>query len=140
MPAWRTNIKLLHYDSCIETKDITFTQGIFQGDLFLLIIICLALVPLSNILKIAEVGYKLHRERISHLLYIYDLKMFAKNEIEMNKCRSNAEEFSNDIGIPFGLDKCAVMHTVRGKVITSPTTTEIPQLSGKDSYKYLGIL
>ena len=40
----------------------------------------------------------------------------------------------------FGLSKCAVIHMKKGKISNSPCVKGIPELSGEDSYKYLGIL
>ena len=40
----------------------------------------------------------------------------------------------------FGLEKCAVIHMKKGKVIDSPIVKSIPFLTGDDNYKYLGIL
>ena len=50
------------------------------------------------------------------------------------------KEFSDDIQMSFGLDKCAVIHMKRGKVSESTETWEIPLLTGDDDYKYLGIM
>ena len=66
--------------------------------------------------------------------------MFANNNTETEKCRRIVDEFSNNIGMSFGLDNCAVIHTLCEKFITSPTSTETPQLSGEDSYKYLAMM
>jgi hypothetical protein len=40
----------------------------------------------------------------------------------------------------FGLDKCAIVHIKKGKMVDSPVTMEIPTLSSEDSYKYLGVI
>ena len=58
----------------------------------------------------------------------------------MEKCKQIIAAFSTDIRIDFGLEKCAVVHTAAGKIIDSPCVTDIPLLSRKDDYKYLGIL
>ena len=86
-------------------------------------------------LKRAKVGYELHSPKISHLLYLDDLKVFAKKEKDMNVCREIVTGLSLDIEISFGLNKCVVIHTVKGKVVRSPFIHDIPQLSGEDSYE-----
>ena len=58
----------------------------------------------------------------------------------MERCRKIVAKFSKDICMDFGLDKCAVIHTVKGKTINSPILSDIPVLSTEDSYRYLGIL
>ena len=39
----------------------------------------------------------------------------------------------------FGLDKCAVIHLKKGKIVNSPIIENFPILMENDSYKYLGI-
>ena len=58
----------------------------------------------------------------------------------MERCKALIEEFSSDIKMSFGIDKCAVIHLKRGKTCNSPKTKEIPTLGDEESYKYLGIL
>ena len=40
----------------------------------------------------------------------------------------------------FGLDKCAVIHIVKGEIINSLIVEGIPLLSSEDNYKYLGLI
>ena len=79
IPLWRTRIRLQHKNGVIETEEIFFLQGIFQGDSLSPLIFCLALVPLSSCLQRAGVGYVIRRHRVSHLLYMDDLKVYAKD-------------------------------------------------------------
>ena len=55
-------------------------RRIFQGDALSLFKV--AMMPLNNILKKCTAGYKLTKsqEKINHLMYIDDIKQFAKNE------------------------------------------------------------
>ena len=53
--------------------------------------------------------------------------------------------FNNDIGMKFGIEKCAVLITKRGKMtqsegITLPDDTNIRSLKEGEGYKYLGLL
>jgi len=140
MPAWRTKIYLPHEKGCITTDDINIERGIFQGDSLSPLIFCLCLIPITNILKRAKVGYKLTKTLISHLLYMDDLKIYSKNAEEMERCRKLISQFSDDIKMEFGLDKCAVIHIVKGEIINSPIVEGIPLLSSEDNYKYLGLI
>ena len=140
MPSWRTKIHLPHVNGCLTTEDITFLRGIFQGDTLSPLLFCLALAPIRNILKKANIGYKIGNTKVSNLLYIDDLKCYAKDDVEMERCRALIEEFSADIAMTFGLQKCAIIHMKKGKVVNLPTVEGMPILENDDSYKYLGIL
>ena len=80
--------------------------------------------------------------RINHLLFMDDLKLFAKNENEIDSLVQTVRIFSNDIGMKFGLEKCAAMTMKRGKRVHSdgialPDGTQLRALGEEDSYKYL---
>ena len=85
-------------------------------------------------------GNKIAGMTVSNSFYIDDLKVFAADAKQMERCRTVIKEFSDDINMSFGLDKCAVIHLTRGKVNNTPETLEIPILDPEDSYKYLGII
>ena len=44
------------------------------------------------------------------------LKRFAKNDQDLEGLLNTVKEFSNDIGMEFGLNKCAKASFVRGKL------------------------
>ena len=140
MPTWCTKTYLHHAEGTISTDDIKYRRGIFQGDTLSPLLFCLCLVPITNILKRAGYGYKIGNKKVSNLLYIDDLKIYSKNDIQMERCKALIQEFSNDITMEFGIEKCAVIHMKRGKVVNSPIVTGIPLLTGEENYKYLGIL
>ena len=55
--------------------------------------------------------------KISHLLYMDDLKLTAKPEEEFQKQIHTVKTFSDDIHMEFGLEKCAKIIFKRGKII-----------------------
>ena len=140
MKNWHTKIHLPHDAGCISIEEIFFLRGIFQGDSLSPLLFCLALTPISNILKRNNVGYMIQRRKVSHLLYMDDLKIFARGIAEMERCRALIQEFSDDIKMTFGLDKCAVIHMKKGKIVHSPSVQAIPLLTKDGDYRYLGIL
>ena len=67
-------------------------------------------------------------EKINHLLFMDDLKLYGKSENEIKGLVPTAEVFSQDIGMEFGIKKCGVIIMNRGKV-KSTGGIELP--SGK---------
>ena len=143
MPTWRTKLFLPTKHGTVETDDIFFRRGIFQGDSLSPLLFCLALAPISAMLVRANLGYRIKKKIVSNLLYIDDLKVYARSDTEMQQCKELIEGFSKDVSMEFGLSKCAVIHTRKGKVVKSNVVTDIPILdeNGETTgYKYLGVL
>jgi hypothetical protein len=63
-------------------------------------------------------GYKEQKKKkkISHLLYMDDLKFIAKSEEEFRKQIQTVKIFSDDIHMKFGLDECAKITFKRGRL------------------------
>jgi hypothetical protein len=82
MSYWRTRIRLHTENKLIETEDIKIQCGIFQGDSLSPLLFCICLIPLTEQLNRFNTGYQDHttKTKISHLLYMDDLKMIAKSE------------------------------------------------------------
>ena len=55
------------------------------------------------------------REEINHLMYMDDFKLFAKNEKEMETLIYAVRMYSQDIGMEFGIEKCAMLVMKSGK-------------------------
>ena len=98
--------------SLAETK---IQRGIFQGDALSLFII--AMMPLNHILRKCTAGYKLStsREKINHLMYMDDVKLFAKNGKELETLIHTVRIYSQDIGIKYGIEKCILLVMKSGK-------------------------
>ena len=85
IPQWRTTANLPSADGFINTDPIYFKRGIFQGDSLSPLLFCLSLIPISSILRRNQIGYSIENTKVSNLLYIDDLKIYAKGEEEMEK-------------------------------------------------------
>lgn len=64
----------------INSGDINIKCIIFQEDLLTPLLFCLALILRWKHLNETNCGYKVYEESINHLLYMDDLKPFAKND------------------------------------------------------------
>ena len=85
------------------------------------------------------------KEKINHLLCMDDLKLYSRSEKGLDSLVQTVCVFSEDIGMEFGIEKCAMLVMEKGKIVKS-VGIELPD--GKvskssqegESYKYLGIL
>ena len=127
-----------------ETK---IQRGIFQGDALSPLLFIIAMMPLNHKLKKCTAGYKLNRsqEKVNHQMYMDDIKLFAKNEKELETLIQTIRIYSQDIGMEFGIEKCALLVMKSGKRhltdgIELPNQDKIRTLAENETYKYLGIL
>ena len=101
-------------------------------------------MPLNHILRKCAAGYKLSKsqEKINHLKYMDDIKLFAKNEKEMETLIHAVRIYSQDIGMEFGIEKCAMKSGKRHMTVGMelPNHDRIRTLEENETYKYLGIL
>ena len=103
MKIWRVDLTA-GGRSIAETK---VQRGIFQGDTLSPLLFITAMMPLNHILRKCAAGYKLSRsqEKIDHLLYVDDIKLFAKKEREPETLIHAVRIYSQDIGMEFGIEK-----------------------------------
>lgn len=145
MQTWKTEMLLFYEEGHIQTEPIKIKRGIFQGDSLSPLLFCMALIPLTNMLNSQNIGFKLDDStEISHLFYMDDLKLFTKDESQLRLALSTVKEFSDDIRMAFGLDKCATAIYKGGKLIKIDNVkldekTSIRNLDIGESYKYLGV-
>ena len=107
----------------------------------------LALIPLSLILRKAEAAYEFSEseEKINHLLFMDDLKLYSRSEKGLDSLVQTARVFSEDGGMDFGIETCAMLVMEKGKIVKSvgielPNGKVIKSLQEGESYNYLGIL
>ena len=138
---WKTELT-----ACGEgLGEVDIRRGIFQGDSFSPLLFVIVLIPLSIILNETGIGYETSKnERLNHLLFMDDLKLYAKNERELDSLIQTVRVFSDDIDMVFGLEKCAVLVLKRGR-LTRTEGIELPDGQKMkevdvDGYKYLGVL
>ena len=76
-----------------------------------------AMISLALILRKSKPGYGFSGsgEKLNHLLYMDDLKLYSKNEKELDSLIQTVRVFSQDIRMEFGIDKCATIVLKRGK-------------------------
>ena len=92
-------------------------RGIFQGDALSPLLFIIAMMPLNHILRKCIAGYKLSgsQEKINHLMYMDGIKLFTKNEKELETLINGVKIYSQDIEMEFGIEKCAMLVMKSGK-------------------------
>ena len=143
MKNWRVELTA-GGKSLAETK---IQRRIFQGDALSPLLFIIAMMSLNHIIRKCTAGYKLSRsqEKINHLMYIDDIKLFAKNEKELETLIHTVRIYSQDMGMEFGIEKCALLVMKSSKrYLTNgmelPNQDKIRMLAENETYKYLGIL
>ena len=137
MANWQTELT-----SCGESLvKVNIRRGIFQSDSLSPLLFVTCMIPLTHVLRKAKARCTLGGgEKINHLLFMDDLKLYGKSENEIRGFVSTVEVFSQ--GMEFGIKKCGVIIMDRGKVkstneIELPIGEKIREIEG--GYKYLGI-
>ena len=88
-----------------------------QYHLFLFVI---ARIPLTHILRTANPGYEFRTGKtINHLVFMDDLKLYSKTEKALDSLIQTKIIFSEDFGMQFGTDKCAMLVKKMGKIVKS---------------------
>ena len=152
MLHWKTDITLNHKEGEMNIPDVQIKRGIFQGDSLSPLLFCLTIDPLSKLLKKQDIGYNIEKARgnqggkqiISHLLFMDDLKLYADSDENLNALVQTVHQFSKDIHMDFGLDKCAKCTIRAGKKVSAKDIeltdgSHITDLEKDSTYKYLGI-
>ena len=142
MKAWRVDLTCNNqYLGRVDIK-----RGIFQGDSLspLLFVLLLFYYVISDK---SESAYQFSstKEKINLLLFMDDLKLYAKNEKGLDSLVQTVRIFSDDIGMEFGIDTCATLVLKRGKLtkfdgISLPDGTVMKVLIEEAVYKYLGVI
>ena len=126
------------------SDSIKIKRGIFQGDSLSPLLFCISLIPISLELSSSGYGYKIGTQWTTHLFYMDDLELCAKDDSELEGLLRIVKGFSDDIGMEFGLSKCAKATFKRGKLEKSDHVrldeeTMIKDLEQEEVYKYLGV-
>ena len=144
MKNWKTQLILVHESGTLMSDNINIKRGIFEGDSLSRLLFCISLIPLSLELNSLGYGYKIKTEQITHLFYMDDLKLYAKNDNELEGLLRIVKGFTGDIGMKFGLSNCAKATFKRGKLEKSDLVRQDEETMNKDLmqekvYKYLGV-
>lgn len=150
MEKWETVLVLrLNGSDSVVTDTIRIRRGIYQGDSLSPLLFCVAMNPLSSMLNDLE-GPRVCRKwtdsyRLTHLLYMDDIKLYASSDEELRNMLRLTGEFSKDIHMVFGVDKCRIAVTgsledSAGEPFLLESGESILGMEDGETYKYLGFL
>ena len=150
MNLWNTTLTLASDANSMTVEGVRIKRGIFQGDSLSPLLFCLALNPVCSLLQATNFGYRYHGNdvaaTINHLVYMDDIKLYARNDDELQKLITVVKQFSDDIRMEFGIEKCAKITLLRGRRVETgdmPLPDEevsIKELTNESTYKYLGMI
>lgn len=148
MAHWCTIMSLNIEGAGATTERIRIARGIFQGDSLSPLLFCLCLNVISSELKQSRMGYVISsptmKVTVSHLWFMDDLKVYARTRGQVQSMTDTVRMMGAEMGLHFGLDKCATLSIMRGQVqdlgSIGPDHSVIDSLAPGDQYKYLGLL
>ena len=145
--SWLINVHIYGKHEHFTSSLIKYKRGIFQGDSLSCNLFILCMNPLSHLLNKLK-GYNIGKPQskgtnITHLFFVDDLKLYAANMNSMKLLLDLVTKFSNDIGMSFGLSKCAYSKVERGRLSKCDENLVMNNLSIQpikegETYKYLG--
>ena len=75
------------------------------------------MIPLTLVLRQTEISHEIKNggKKINHLLSIEDLKLFAKDEDQVDSLVKTVIDFSEEFKMEFEITKCCMLIMKRGK-------------------------
>ena len=137
MQQWRLSLTANGED----LREVNVKRGDIPGRQSITIV--LNVVPLSLILKKVNACYKWGKSecKLNYVLFMDDLKLYAKSEGQTNTLVRTVHVFSTDIGMEFGIKKCGILTMKRGKIVKSEGIKlpdgEVMKQVGQEGYTYL---
>ena len=87
------------------------SEVFFKVILYPPLVFVLALIPLSLISRKAKAAYEFSKskEKSNNILVMDDLKLYSPNEKGLESLVQTIRVSSEDVGMEFGIEKCAVL-------------------------------
>ena len=131
MLAGNTRIVITTSKGSETSLPIYFNKGLPQGDALCPRLFTLCLNPVAWRLSSTE-GYRLSKpitSKITNLLYIDDLKVFASSEAKLKRVLEMAQVMMGDIGLQWNPKKCNVLHKRRGSAVQDSERSVVRTMS-----------
>jgi len=146
MGNWKTELN----DYGTMPVEVNIRRGIFQGDSLSPLLFIIAIILLTRMLRQCDTGYQLGdgHSKINHLLFMDDLKLYGRNDREIESlvhtapCGSSVKtsecnsELKSVLQSSCNVVTCKVKHT-EGIVLSN---AQVIREVKEDGYKYRGML
>ena len=101
----------------ITLAEVKIQRGIFQGDALSTLLLITAMMLLIYILRIVhrELKFTKSQENINHPVYMESIKVFVKNEKELESLIQTIRIYRQNIGLQYGIEKCIMLILNSGK-------------------------
>ena len=150
MDHWRTQMVLPGQTPRAFIRPISIHRGIFQGDSLSPLRFCLSLNPISGELTRTGLGYRCGPPAqvcpVSHLWYMDDMKLFARNDNNLLSMTNVVESMGYCIGMRFNPSKSSWLTMKRGRAQSDQQSAlqtlqghAIAKLQAEESHRYLGV-
>ena len=136
-PMWRTVKGARSAERTVGTRPILYKRGLFQGDALSPLLFCLAILPLSHVLKKLN-NYRIRHSTvkgsITHMLYMDDLKLYAERPAALTEAPSVVDRVASVVGMKLGLKKCEWHICRRGGCYLGLKTLAPPLMMALSAY------
>ena len=138
IPLWKSDLHVMGEESKVKIP-IEFKRGLFQGDSLSPLLFCLAISPISVMLREGQGHQSPHVGRVTHLFFMDDLKAYEDDYEEMESTLEMVESAAQAVGMELGAQKCGVAHIKRGRVTErggiATRLNQIRELTQEESYR-----
>ena len=141
---WRTTLS--YQADSNKTCNIAIQRGMLQGDTLSSMWFILSLLPVGKYLS-STAGYQIIQTspepataKVTHLYFVDDLKIYAKNIKLLHEILDKIRELSLQFGLEFNASKTKLLTVKRGKIQNAAENpTAFALLDNDATYKYLGL-
>ena len=144
---WEITLEVTTKDGKDKIGSISLHRGILQGDSFCVRLFTMCLNPILRSLRNNQgcTLTKLLPHKLTHLLYVDDLKTYHKTPTKAMMETRRMESMFSDIGLEWGVHKCATVTVSKGILVSAENlilneNDSINVLQDKDHFKFLGKL
>ena len=99
-----------------ESNEVEIKRGIFQRDSFSPLVLVLALIPLSLVLRKEKAAYQKAKRR---WVIMDDLKLYSRSDKGLEALVETVCVFSEDKGMEFGIETFTMLVMEKGKIVKS---------------------